>query len=69
MQDIVSSGGYLLLQRIKEKYGKMVPYLFFGWKAMNDTLFKDEVLSMQSLKSFFVHLLWLGTKLFCCEWS
>ena len=33
------------------------------WKARNDVVFGNEVLSLQKLKFSFVNLLWLGTKL------
>ena len=32
------------------------------WNGRNAIVFRDEVLSIQRLKSFFVHLFWLETK-------
>ena len=32
------------------------------WKTRNDIVFRDEVLSIQTLKSLFVHLFWSETK-------
>ena len=34
------------------------------WKTKNKIAFKDEVLSIQRLKTSFLNSLWLGTKLF-----
>ena len=44
---------------------KARPLCFFRsfWKARNSVAFRDEVLSLQKAKSFFVYLLWLATKL------
>ena len=45
------------------------PFFFFFlkfwtiWKARNGVAFKDEVLSIQHLKTSFVNLLWSETKL------
>ena len=34
------------------------------WKARNDIVLRNKVFSLQKVKSFFVHLLWLENKLF-----
>ena len=54
------------MSRISEEFGKRDLYASFWmvWKDRNDIVFRDEVLSIQRLKLFFVYLFWLETKMF-----
>ena len=59
------------LAKDKRRIWKLGPLCIFWmvWKARNGIVFRDEVLSIQRLKSSFVHLLWLETKVFFYGWS
>ena len=59
----------LSLQRSGEKCGIAGPLCIFWvvWKARNDLIFRDEVLPLQKVKSFFVYLLWPETKMFSVD--
>ena len=57
-------GRVLFLQKIGEEFERWVGplcILWSVWKARNDIVFRDEVLSIQRLKSSFVHLFWSET--------
>ena len=64
---LLGFGRVLFLQKIGEEFERWVnPLCIFWsvWKARNDIVFRDEVLSIQRLKSSFVHLFWSETKVY-----
>ena len=59
------------LSKDKQRIWKAGPLciLWTVWKARNDIVFRDEVLSIQELKSFFCTSLLFGDQVIFCGWS
>ena len=71
MDDLEVGEGYsmswsgFMVDKKQKKVWQAGPSCFFWttWKVRNEIAFRDEVLSIQKLKTYFVFLLWLETKL------
>ena len=66
VRELLLSLKSVFLDKRRKKVWQAAPLCLFWtvWKARNRIVFRDDIMSIQKLKSLFIFLLWMEAKLF-----